>query len=107
MEKKHLPPSGNKHDYMSLAPYHWPDPSKPDGLPYIRKDGETNPEVREYKDKEYMPKLCAMVHTLGLAYFFFRKRNLCAARFSPAPDLVPGYSNTDEPQPELCTGDQG
>src|SRR5215207_6049721 len=28
MEKKHLPPSGNKHDYMSLAPYHWPDPSK-------------------------------------------------------------------------------
>jgi hypothetical protein len=73
MEKKHLPPSGNKHDYMSLAPYHWPDPSKPDGLPYIRKDGETNPEVREYKDKEYMPKLCAMVHTLGLAYFFSGK----------------------------------
>lgn len=39
MEKKNSPPSGDKHDYMSLAPYHWPDPSKPDGLPYIRKDG--------------------------------------------------------------------
>src|SRR5688572_20501823 len=50
MEKKHIPPSGDKHDYMSLAPYHWPDPNKPDGLPYIRKDGQTNPEVREYKD---------------------------------------------------------
>jgi len=70
MEKKHLPPSGDKHDYMSLAPYHWPDPSRPDGLPYIRKDGQTNPEVKEYKDKEYLPKLCEVVHTLGLAYYF-------------------------------------
>ena len=70
MEKVHFPPSGNKHDYMSLAPYHWPDPNKPDGLPYIRKDGQTNPEVRDYKDKEYMPKLCDMVQTLGLAYYF-------------------------------------
>src|SRR5687768_15033850 len=34
MEKTNNPPSGNKHDYMSLAPYYWPDPSKPDGLPY-------------------------------------------------------------------------
>lgn len=70
MEKKHLPPSGDRHDYMSLAPYHWPDPSKPDGLPYIRKDGQTNPEVKEYKDKEYMPALCEMLHTLALAYYF-------------------------------------
>jgi hypothetical protein len=70
MEKKHLPPSGDKHDYMSLAPYHWPDPSKPGGVPYMRKDGQTNPEVLEYKDKEYLPKLCEAVHTLGLAYYF-------------------------------------
>lgn len=70
MEKKHSPPSGNKHDYMSLAPYHWPDPAKKDGLPYIRKDGQTNPEVKDYKDKEYMPKLCELVNTLGLAYYF-------------------------------------
>jgi hypothetical protein len=70
MEKKNNPPSGDKHDYMSLAPYHWPDPSKADGLPYIRKDGETNPEVKEYKDKEYLPKLCEVVHTLALAYYF-------------------------------------
>lgn len=70
MEKKNLPPSGDRHDYMSLAPYFWPDPSKPDGLPYIRKDGQTNPEVKEYKDKEYLPQLCSEVHTLALAYFF-------------------------------------
>ncbi|MBW0178499.1 alginate lyase family protein [Sediminibacterium sp.] len=70
MEKKNTPPSGDKHDYMSLAPYHWPDPSKPNGLPYMRKDGQTNPEVKEYKDKEYMPKLCADVSTLAMAYYF-------------------------------------
>jgi len=70
MEKKNDPPSGDKHDYMSLAPYYWPDPAKADGLPYIRKDGETNPEVKEYKDKDNMPKLCETVQTLGLAYYF-------------------------------------
>lgn len=70
MEKKNNPPSGDKHDYMSLAPYYWPDPTKPDGLPYIRKDGQTNPEVKEYKDKEYLPALCGHVHTLALAYYF-------------------------------------
>lgn len=70
MEKINQPPSGDKHDYMSLAPYFWPDPNKPDGLPYIRKDGQTNPEVKDYKDKEYMPKLCGVVYTLSLAYYF-------------------------------------
>ena len=70
MEKKNNPPSGDKHDYMSLAPYFWPNPDTKDGLPYIRKDGETNPEVKEYNDKEYMPKLCEVVNTLGLVYYF-------------------------------------
>ena len=70
MEKKNDPPSGDKHDYMSLAPYFWPDPNKPGGLPYIRRDGETNPEVKDYKDKEYQPLLCSNVQTLALAYYF-------------------------------------
>jgi hypothetical protein len=55
---------------MSLAPYFWPDPTKADGLPYIRKDGQTNPEVKDYKDKDYMPKLCEQVSTLAMAYYF-------------------------------------
>ena len=70
MEKKNNPPSGDRHDYMSLAPYFWPDPSTPNGLPYIRKDGQTNPEVHDYLDKEYMPKLCENAYTLALAYYF-------------------------------------
>lgn len=70
MEKKQVPPSGDKHDYMSIAPYHWPNPDTKDGLPYIRKDGQTNPEVNDFKDKEYLPALCEHVYVLGLAYFF-------------------------------------
>ncbi len=70
MEKTVDPPSGDKHDYTSLAPYWWPDSSKPNGLPYIRRDGVTNPEVKNFKDKDYMPTLCKNVETLGLAYFY-------------------------------------
>ncbi len=31
------------HDYVSHGPYWWPDPQQPEGLPYIRRDGEINP----------------------------------------------------------------
>lgn len=70
IQKTATPPSGNKHDYMSIGPYWWPDPTKPNGLPYIRKDGEVNPEVHDYPDKENMPKLCSNVQTLALAYYY-------------------------------------
>jgi len=70
MDKKDLPPGGNKHDYMSIGPYWWPDPSAPGGVPYIRKDGEVNPEVKNYPDKENMSRLCENVYLLSLAYYF-------------------------------------
>ncbi len=70
MDKTDLPPSGDKHDYMSIAPYWWPDPSKPGGVPYIRKDGEVNPEVKNFPDKENMPRLCENIYNLSLAYYF-------------------------------------
>ena len=57
MDKAITPPSGDKHDYMSLAPYWWPDPSKPDGKPYIRKDGERNPEISKITDRENLGRL--------------------------------------------------
>ena len=70
MNKTATPPSGNKHDYMSIAPYWWPNPDKPNGMPYIRKDGVVNPEIKEYPDKESMPVLCESIYTLSLAYYF-------------------------------------
>ena len=35
---------GTIHDFYSEGDYWWPDPQTPDGLPYIRRDGQTNPE---------------------------------------------------------------
>ena len=34
---------GGPNDFYSNGDYWWPDPDKPDGLPYIRRDGESNP----------------------------------------------------------------
>ena len=70
MDKKQLPPSGDKHDYMSTGPYWWPDPSKPDGLPYIKKDGLRNPTYYDISDSEEIDKVEDGALTLALAYYF-------------------------------------
>jgi hypothetical protein len=57
MDKKLTPPSGDKHDYMSQAPYWWPDPARPDGRPYIRKDGVRNPEISGISDRDSLGRL--------------------------------------------------
>ncbi|WP_349318762.1 alginate lyase family protein [Chitinophaga sp. MM2321] len=68
--KSKVPPSGDKHDYMSVGPYWWPDSSKPNGLPYIRKDGEVNPERFTIKDATYHNAICNNAQVLGLAWFY-------------------------------------
>jgi hypothetical protein len=35
---------GTPNDFYSNGDYWWPDPAKPDGLPYIQRDGQTNPD---------------------------------------------------------------
>lgn len=35
---------GSRNDFYSNGDYWWPDPSKEDGLPYIRRDGLSNPD---------------------------------------------------------------
>jgi hypothetical protein len=68
MDKPFVPPSGDKHDYMSLGPYWWPDPNQPDGLPYIRRDGEVNPDGDAY-DRKPLGQMTSAVETLALAYY--------------------------------------
>ncbi len=46
--KGELPPGGDPHDYYHPAPYWWPDPASPDGLPYIRRDGQRRPGTEMY-----------------------------------------------------------
>ena len=70
LNKAVTPPSGDKHDYMSQAPYFWPDPKSSNGLPYIRRDGERNPEINKITDHHSLDQIEASVETLALAYYF-------------------------------------
>jgi hypothetical protein len=65
-------PSGDPHDYASLAPYYWPDRSTPDGLPYVRRDGRRNPEAADgrFTDRDRAGLLGSAMETLGLAWQF-------------------------------------
>lgn len=69
MDKPFIPPTGDKHDYMSLSMYWWADPSKPDGKPYIRHDGKANPERAQY-DVDAFDFMGQSAETLARAYYF-------------------------------------
>jgi Alginate lyase len=69
MEKNQIPPSGDKHDYMSLGPYWWPDSHSENGEPYIRKDGERNPEAGDYTDHNFFSETNERIFNLALAYY--------------------------------------
>ena len=67
-DKTFIAPSGDKHDYVSLSPYFWPDQATPKGLPYVLRDGETNPETKKY-DSARLEKMCHNVEVLTQAYY--------------------------------------
>ncbi|MFA5292717.1 MAG: glycoside hydrolase family 88 protein [Phycisphaerae bacterium] len=71
MDKTSIPPSGDKHDYMSQGKYWWPNPKTADGLPYVRKDGYVNHEsgTGAY-DYNRLSSMRNSVETLALAYYF-------------------------------------
>lgn len=70
VDKTALPASGDRHDYMSMGPYWWPDPARPGGLPYVRRDGEVNPErATNAFDATDMSAMSGDVRALAFAYF--------------------------------------
>jgi hypothetical protein len=58
------------HDFFSEGPYWWPDPTTPGG-PYIRRDGETNPD-RFVENDDHMRDMGETVLRLGTAAWLFR-----------------------------------
>jgi len=76
--KEATPPSGDKHDYMSQAPYFWPDPAQAKGLPYIRRDGERNPEIDKINNHRVKDQMEDSVETLALGYYFLEKEDYAA-----------------------------
>ena len=49
LDKTGCAPSGNRRDYWHAAPYWWPNPDSPDGLPYILRDGQRRPGTSLYE----------------------------------------------------------
>ncbi|KAF8177692.1 chondroitin AC/alginate lyase [Pholiota molesta] len=82
MDKAVTPPSGNKHDYMSWAPYWWPDCSNvgntteltPEQIwvtcPYVNRDGQFNPDGRLVNDVGAFQNLSEAVFYNTLAWTF-------------------------------------
>ena len=77
-EKTFSTPTGSKHDYMSIAPYWWPNPATPNGLPFIRRDGEVNPERDRSSDRRRLENMIQTVQTLALGYFFTAREDYAA-----------------------------
>ncbi len=69
LDKPKPAPSGDPHDYLGFGPYWWPNPATTDGLPYVSRDGEINPEFRDY-DGYRLRRLYATVDTLAEAAWF-------------------------------------
>ena len=70
VDKSLTPPSQDKHDYMSLGPYFWPNPKTKDGYPYIRRDGKVNPNALIDSDSPRLVRLTNALETLALAYYY-------------------------------------
>lgn len=109
LQKEMMPPSGDKHDYMSMGPYWWPDPQKKDGLPYIRRDGERNPELDKL-DRNRMGNTIKAITNLCYGYYFSEEDQFAAkavellrvwflekdTRMNPNLDygqMIPGHNN--------------
>ncbi len=68
-DKPHPIPGATTNDYASIGPYWWPDPDQEDGLPYVRRDGEVNPERDGPEfDKARLRALSEDLKALALGY---------------------------------------
>lgn len=69
-DKPNLAPGTTANDYTSIGPYWWPDPAKKAGLPYIRRDGQVNPQRNGPEfDKDRLRRLSNDARDLALGYY--------------------------------------
>ena len=79
-----LAPGGDPHQYVTLSRYWWPNPSTANGLPFVRRDGYTDPLVDQYPDETYLDQTIGAVTTLTHAYALLHDQ----ASASRAPALL-------------------
>ena len=58
---------GGPHDFYSNGDYWWPNPNTTNGLPYVQRDGQTNPD-NFVAHRQAIRKLSDAVAALGAAY---------------------------------------
>ena len=58
---------GGPHDFYSNGDYWWPNPNTTNGLPYVQRDGQTNPE-NFTAHRQAVRQLSDAVAALGAAY---------------------------------------
>jgi hypothetical protein len=78
MDKTLVAASGDKHDFFSYGPYWWPDPKKPDGLPYIKRDGHLNPKSKIGTDSTPFSHMSSTTEILAYAYYFSGREDYAA-----------------------------
>lgn len=69
IDKEVVPPSGDKHDYLSYSRYWWPNPDTPDGLPYVRRDGVVNRKLLAQGDRNTIGAFYKDSESLSLAAY--------------------------------------
>ena len=100
--------SKNPHDYASIGTYWWPNPDTPDGLPYVRRDGEQTPAAL---DTITYRELTKRVFALALAAFWFDSEEYGRAaekylydwHLNPETYMTP-HAEYAQSIPGICTG---
>lgn len=69
--KSLIPPSKDKHDYLSISRYWWPNENTPNGLPWVQKKGQANPSTKtDQVDRTRLDRTIRNIRSLALAYYF-------------------------------------
>jgi hypothetical protein len=111
-QKKHLPTSGDIHDYYDIAPYFWPNRWTKSGLPYLLNDGLVNPECKEIAfDRKAFLDLTGAVETLSLDFYLTgdldsaqHAAHLIRAWFIQPETRMNPHWNHGQAIPGLCSG---
>ncbi|TDE89211.1 hypothetical protein EXU48_21020 [Occultella glacieicola] len=73
-------PSGQIRDFYAIGKYAWPDPDRPDGMPYQRRDCLINPDSNSARyDKARYDEMVERVRVLTLGAFLGDDAELGAA----------------------------
>jgi hypothetical protein len=106
MDKTQVPPSGDRHDYLSQAPYWWPTQPKtadnPWGCPYVQRDGVRNPDADAITDHGARGAAFTAIYQLALAWYYTgnpayaqrAERDLRTWFLDPATKMNPNLNHT-------------